>query len=421
MTSKYYSPVILESFNSRTVGRHQRRHHEKRSRYPRQAVIPLDGPAKHLTVGGRIISGDIAVFEDKAANAVLLEAENQLKSGYPTIATSTMVARRNKVTVPEDIDSTTDVRFFSDLVKPMQYRWKFQKDKLKTITPSKRGFHQRSQSPTYQRLVEAHDKLQSLAESESSEEAGKIDKGMTDFFETQSDLIPPLYVKPSEIFRYTRSDPVSNRTSFANSIPATDVSPVQKPNEIKPEIRTIEPTRKEKDNSKLLQETTAEEVAPRQSPVPKEITSTQEPPKPIQKHHKDFKVDFKKHDSHSELHLFLPHIHDTNTSRGATPEEKQRKHKTQFTLPAIEDLEIKPPEEDKSRLKKKQKPENKKKKKYLNRIKSGKDDKQITDRLNDIPTWISLETNKDYHPESMCVFENCTLHKHKKSTKIRQP
>lgn len=379
-------------------------------------MIPLDGPAKHLTVGGRIIAGDIAVFEDKAANALLLDAENQIKAGYPTIATSSMVARRNKVTVPEDIDSQTDVRFFSELVKPMQYRWKFQKEKLKTISPSKHGFHQRSQSPTFHRLVEANEKLQGIVGSDDTEEVVNVNKEMTDFFETQTDLIPPLFVKPSEMFRATKSEPTfSTRTSYTSSLPATNDTPLLKNYEIKPEIRTIEPARKEKElkhvPEPVLEEPVSSEVATPEPPTP--------PPEP-RKRQKEFKVDFKKVDSHAELHLFLPHIQEATNSRGATPEEKHRKNTKKLMLPAIDDLDVKSPEDEKSKSKKKHKHEIKKKKKHLNRIKSGKDDKQITDRLNDIPTWISLETNRDFHPESMCMFENCSMHKHKKSTRIRQ-
>lgn len=373
-------------------------------------MIPIDGPAQQIN--GRVISGDIAVFEDKAANAVLLEAESQLKSGYPTIATSSMVARRNRIAV-EEVDNAADIRFFSDLVRPMQYRWKFQKEKLKTITPSKHGFHQRSQSPTFHRLVEAHEKLQNLACQDGDEQ--NFDG--RDFYDTQSD-IAGLSLKPAPLLRYVKSEGVSVRTSFAGSMPATNDLPLENGYELKPEIRTIEPVKKASDDNGVVQNKIIEEKRT-PSPVEESPLIPASPHKPSKKLQQDFKVDFKKMDSHSELHLFLPHIQDTN-SRGATPEEPHRKSKLRFTLPVIDDLEVKTLDEDKLKLKKKSKSEHKKKKKHSHRVKSGKDDTEVTDRLNDIPTLISLETDKDFHPEAMCMFENCKLHKHRKSTKIRQ-
>ena len=353
------------------------------------------------------------MFDDKAANAVLLDAESQLKSGYPTIATSSMVARRNRITI-EEVDNASDIRFFSDLVKPMQYRWKFQKEKLKTITPSKYGFHQRSQSPTFQRLVEANEKLQNIAGQDSEEE----DNGsVRDFYDTQSEILP---VKPASILRYVKSDQVSTRTSYTNSLPATNDAPLQRDFELKPEVRNIEPAKKTKDYvipSSLP--VTEEKRSP--SPIYESPATPPLPKKPAKskKHQQQFKVDFKKLDSHSELHLFLPHIQDGN-SRGATPEEPNRKIKEGVTFPAIEDLKLTTFEEDKSKYKKKHKYENKKRKKHSIRVKSGIEDKEVKDILNDIPTLISLETDKDFHPESMCMFENCKLHKHRKSTRIRQ-
>ncbi|XP_045196332.2 uncharacterized protein LOC123551452 [Mercenaria mercenaria] len=411
MTSKYYSPIILERFTSRKNGQHHKKVRHKRSaKKHRQTVISIDGPAKHQ--GGNFIPGDIAVFEDKAANAVLLEAESQFKSGYPTIATSSMVARRNRHTF-EEFDNATDIRFFSDLVKPMQYRWKFQKEKLKTITPSKHGFHKRSKSPTFQRLVEANEKLQNIAVEDTG-----VDENATacDFFDTQSEILP---VKPSSILRYVKSEQVSTRTSYTNSIPATNDTPLKKDYELKPEIRTIEPAKKIKEYYIVQNNVSAAQEQRSPSPVNESPATPPPPTKPNRTLQQDFKVDFKKLDSHSELHLFLPHIQECN-SRRATPEEPNGKGKLGFTLPAIEDLEVKTLEEDQSKSKKKHKHDQKKKKKHSHRVKSGNEEKEVKDILNDIPTLISLETDRDFHPESMCMFENCKLHRHRKSNRIRQ-
>ncbi|KAL4232639.1 hypothetical protein ACF0H5_007328 [Mactra antiquata] len=395
----------------------------------KQAVIPIDGPAKHLAVGGRLITGDIAVFEDKAANALLLDADSQHKSGYPTIATSPMVARRNRVTVvptsnsnTNSADSQADMRFFSELVKPMQYRWKFQKDKLKTLAPSKHGFHQRSQSPTFQRLIEANEKLQDFAGQEN-DDVGEL--YTTDFIETQSELNGYLSgIKVQKANRPAKSEPaISNRTSYTSSLPATSESVDRKEQDIKPEIKNIDPPKKEKISVKEFDEPPKTIPSAKVAPPPKaphpQTTPPQSSSKISQKH--EIKVDFKRHDSHSELHLFLPHIHENN-SRVATPEDQNKKYISNFELPPIDDSsDVKVNEEDKYKYRKKtsSRLETKRKKK-ITRIKSSKGDSQIRDILNDVPTLISLETDKNYHTESMCVFENCALHQHKKSTRIRQ-
>ncbi|XP_045196326.1 uncharacterized protein LOC123551449 isoform X2 [Mercenaria mercenaria] len=370
-----------------------------------QSVIPVDGPTKQL--GRRLTPPDIAIFEDKSAKAVHFEAESQLQSGYPTVGTSSMLARRNRIAV--EVDNSEDIQFFSDLVKPVQYRWKFQKEKLKTITPSKHGFHQRSQSPTFQRLVEANEMLQNIAGQDTDVAENAT---VRDFFDTQGKILP---LKPPSVLRYVKSEQVSTHNNCTRSVPATDDTYLQKDYELRPEVRTLEPAKNTKDFY-IVQNNVSEE---KRSPSPVNTSPTPPPPPKPAKKHQQFKADFKKLDSHSELHLFLPNIQEGN-SRGATPEQPNRKGKLEFSLPAIEDLEVKVFEEDKLKSKKKRKYEHKKKKKHSHRVKSVNKEKEVMDILNDIPTLISQETDRDFHPESMCMFENCKLHRHRKSNRIRQ-
>ena len=376
-------------------------------------MVPLDGPSKTLTVNRRLSTDDIAIFDDKAANAVVLEAENQLRSGYPTIATSSMVARRPRMSISEDVDSHMDMKFFSELVKPVKYRWKFQKAKLKTLQPSKHGFHQRSNSPTFQRLVDATEKLQQLSDVLEPDVEREV-SAKTDFFETQSELNPSALFRGSS--RNTKTTQTSTNASKADSLPATlDVYPGGRLN-FQPEVRTIEPVARKEE---VVVEDDDDSESITHTLTPKDPT----PPvaKPTPRRHKrpqrEFKVDFKRMDSHSELHLFLPQIHDG--SRGATPDTPTRQHIVACELPRIEDTyERKSPDDGKSKKK-----QHKRKKKPLTNIKVKGDDvqeKEFRDRLNDVPTLISLEKEKDHHPASMCVFDNCLYHQHRKSTKLRQ-
>lgn len=390
----------------------------------RQQVVPLDNPTKHIAPGGKLVSGDVAVFEDKAANAVLLDAEAQLRSGYPTIATSSLVtSRKKRVGILEESDNHTDMKFFSELVKPVTYRWKFEKDKIKTLAPSKHGFHQRSTSPTFQRLVNAHEKLQHLVHESENESGEKASNG-PDFYETQSPVAPTA-LRPQ--LRKIKSEPQSTRTYVsASSLPATRSNYVAGRFDIRPEIRTIEPARKETEDSFVVEEDDDDEDECTCTHTPSAKSSSPTPSVPIQstikKPQQEFKVDFRKTDSHTELHLFLPQIQDT-PSRGATPDTPTRK--SVLKLPRIGDVSgTKSTEDDKSKLKKRQKNcdvvINKRKKKPPTRVKSGKEDKEIRDRLNDVPTLISLENERDYHPASMCMFEDCQYHQHRKSNSIRQ-
>lgn len=415
MTSHYFSPVILERFNSRqNRGQHRRAYRRKLQQLERSTVLPVDGQSKHQTVGQRMITGEIAIFDDKAANAVLVEAESQLKSGYPTIAASSMIARRSQIAIMDDVEQQIDVKFFSELVKPVPYRWRFQKDKLKTISPSKNGFHQRSNSPTFQRLVKATEKLQKHV---NDEELNNVEKTFEeDFFETQSNEWPTLTVKQS-VVHPIKFDPLTSRTSQTGSM--------LKPTALKLQEKYTELLQQDQHDVYIDENDEEEdEDYASKSASSKQLTPVSPPanslPVVTKKLQQEFKVDFKKLESHSELHLFLPHIHDAS-SRGETPERPRRKSKITLVLPPIEcNIDAKNPEEEKFKSKRRQKNEIRKKKKNTTRVKSGKEEKVVKDTLNDVPTLISLGNDKDFHPASMCLFDNCTKHMHRKSTGIRQ-
>lgn len=141
-------------------------------------------------------------------------------------------------------------------------------------------------------------------------------------------------------------------------------------------------------------------------------------------HQPEFKVDFKKMDTHSELHLFLPLIDDGPVLNESHTRTKSYKHTSKVSLPSIDHIN-RSKSEDKLTSKKERKytEHRKKKKKSRPRIKSGNDDNEVKDILNDVTTLISMkqEEKSDYHTASMCMFENCSYHpRHNKSNRIRQ-
>ena len=379
-------------------------------------MVPMGGPAQELTVGSRL--QEVAVFDDKAANDVLIEAESQIRSGYPTIAASTLVNRNSYVDESID-DSHTAIKFFSELVKPVKYRWKFQKEQLKTILPSKQGFHPRSQSPTFQRLVEANEKLHGLVKRRSG-----VRKSYIDDEDSKSD-IGEACEKPA-IMRYAKSESMTHRVSDLSNGLETVTPKLHERAPLRSESRTIEP---HKVDAVCFDEDEVEEndddddyKSPIHTPPNQQTASTSG------NKISEFKVDFKKMDSHSELHLFLPQIDDAN-SRIPTPENKRtRNNLHKVALPNIsvsKDIsDYRTHDEDKVKQKRSQKSDYKKKRKKIWRIKSGNEEKEIRDRLNDVPTLISLENEKPdevLHSSSMCAFDNCPQHpQFRKSNKIRQ-
>ena len=374
-------------------------------------------------MGGReekINPANVTVFDTKAANTVLFDADMQIKSGYPTIATSSMVSRRRRGETFDEPEVGPDVRFFSELVKPIQYRWKFQRDKNKIILPSKHGYHPRSKSPTFQRLVEATEKLQIIMEHDSG--MGSFERD--DEFETQSQLTldgPFLSMEPIE--REIMSEPASIKPSVYSMPPVKAIELRSHPRPIpKYTLETEICRRRESPDPERYEELIESdndidnEVADIfQSPTNEKSAIDQEP---------EFKVDFKKMDTHSELHLFLPLIDDGQPAHASNTKLKPHRRVHKVRLPSIDDAVHSESEEKlTSRKERKHNEHRKRRKKHPPRILSGHDENEVKDILNDVPTLMSMKQGDtlDFHTASMCMFENCEFHPgNHKSTRIRQ-
>ena len=382
----------------------------------RHNVVPVGGPEEKLAE--KIQPVRLNVFDTKAANAVLIDAEMQIKSGYPTIAASSMVSRRRRSETHDETDSNPDVKFFSELVKPIQYRWKFQRDKNRIIMPSKHGYHPRSKSPTFQRLVEATEKLQVIIEHDSG--MGSFERD--DELETRSQFSPGEPVLSlGAIEREIKSEPPSVTHSVYSIPPVKSTEPQSHERPI-PKYK-LQPDSPPKEIPKEEFKDSENEVIDEISDDEDEVFIEPEPHVNSSMQQTEFKVDFKKMDTHSELHLFLPLInsgHDVNESR-AKPKSKRRVNKV--ALPSIDDVSQSKSEEKVTKKDRKSGEHRRKKKRAIPRIKSGHEDIEVKDILNDVTTLISMKKEQmlDYHTASMCMFENCDYHpRHNKSTKIRQ-
>lgn len=213
---------MFDKLSPRKLGQYSKKAHDRRSEnFQRHNVVPVGGAEEKVPVTEKINPSGLPVFDTKAANTVLIDADMQIKSGYPTIAASSMMARRRRSETFDELGFSPDVRFFSELVKPIQYRWKFQHDKNKIILPSKHGYHPRSKSPTFQRLVEATEKLQIIMEHDSG--MGSFEKD--DDLETHSQLTP--------------DDPVSGESDPPSVKPSVYSMPPVKPIELQSYTRPI--------------------------------------------------------------------------------------------------------------------------------------------------------------------------------------
>ena len=388
--------------------------------YFRHNVIPVGGAEEKLPVTEKINPASLTVFDTPAANTVLLDADMQIKSGYPTIATSSMVSRRRRSETFDELEFSPDVRFFSELVKPIQYRWKFQHDKNKIILPSKHGYHPRSKSPTFQRLVEATEKLQIIMEHDSG--MGSFEKD--DEFETRSQLTPDgpvLSMEPTE--REIKSEPASVKPSVYSMPP---VKPIELHSYTRPIPKyTLETETCQRKNSPELQQN--EEIIELDNETDTEFENVLETPTQVKStllQQPEFKVDFKKMDTHSELHLFLPLINDGQTANESHAKQNSHRRVHKVRLPSIDDS-VHSKSEEKFTSRKERKPSEHRKRRKRNppRINSGHDENEVKDILNDVPTLMSMKQGDlvAYHTASMCMFENCEYHpRHNKSTKIRQ-
>ena len=384
----------------------------------RHNVIPVGGAEENLPVTDKLNPAGLTVFDTKAANTVLVEADMQIKSGYPTIATSSMVSRRRRSRNEPEIGQ--DVRFFSELVKPVQYRWKFQRDKDRIILPSKHGYHPRSKSPTFQRLVEATERLQIMMEHDSG--MGSFERD--DELETQSQLIldgPLLSMESVE--REIMSEPASLKPSVYSMPPVKPIE-LHSYKRPKPKYKLESEMCKRKESPEPEQ---FEDLIQSDKELDKEVSNIFHSPT-NEKHDNDeepeIKVDFKKMDTHSELHLFLPLIDDGNVANGSNARHKTHRRVHKVRLPSIDDAVHSESEEKMtSRKERKHNEHRKRRKKQPPRVQSGHDENEVKDILNDVPTLMSMKCGDalDFHTASMCMFDNCEFHPgNHKSTKIRQ-
>ncbi|KAK3585523.1 hypothetical protein CHS0354_022931 [Potamilus streckersoni] len=326
-----------------------------------------------------------------------------------------MNTRRGKLRLSDQFDSQPDVRFFSELVKPLQYKWRLQQQKEtgKIVTPSKHGFHPRSQSPTFRRLVEATEKLQIIVEDDSG--MGSVEKIEDDEAEIQSCFslekepfdetlkLPPLRLTKSEtVYSIGSNEPCKTFTdqSNINELVVPKVEPNQE--NVEPEIPAPMITKVAPINIRRVNNTS--------------FDSDEETTPPLQQTSKirEFKVDFKHVDSHAELHLFLPHIE--GMSRVETPDVTIVNRTGKIAFPAIENTNQNKAETKItpliSKKLKRSRNEPKKKVKSKVRVNSGKGDKVTKDVLNDVSTLISIENEKSHVHNEICPFENCAYHSH---------
>ena len=333
-----------------------------------------------------------------------LNSSRKLRSSWSTITSGSIISRKHKTHVINGgtTDSLQDVRFFAELVKPLQYRLRVheKEEKEKILFPSKYGFHQRSHSPTFRRLLEATEKLKIIAQHETvqtllKQNANINGRKVASLKNSEADVLVE-HVDESEEPKTpeltARSANIQHQTTFLT----------EKTSEIH-------------DNS------TVSEIPDNVSVISEELEEEEDiddEDKSEQDH--CFKVDFKVAESHAELHLFLPKISNGNKSaKNSKTDVDETSNKTdrsgQLSLPSIKVDSIHQIKSYQSQPNKKfKRPETikKKKKKPMERVKSAADpDTKIRDHLNDVHTLISIEDHHSSHKsDTICEFAQCPYH-----------
>lgn len=337
-----------------------------------------------------------------ASDKALLESSDdaeKLRASFASLTTTSLG--------PHNSEHLGDVRFFAELVKPMQYRLKLNKRKEKVIFPSKYGYHPRSHSPTFKRLIEATEKLEVIAKEEFVEELkakAELEKSHTVYTSTDLDN---SYNR--EIRRYG---------TYKLNVARNNVIEVSPPK--------VEP---------LVQPITKSLQIPQEYP-PKEAIAEADIEEDIEEDEQDddedynsdednsseayFKVDFRvSDDAHAQLHLFLPKINDidneSKTARFGSGSVKNEVKKT-GKLPQISSSHTSGSSMKNSNVRRSKKSDvTRKKKRKLERIRSAADTdhKRVRDHLNDVSTMMSIERDfhgKKHDHDSLCAFENCPYH-----------
>lgn len=375
--------------------------------------LPLRYEKRPLT------SIDFSLLESKINDPNLHGSQARLRASVTDIATSSILSRRNRIALASHDAGDNDMKFFAELVKPMQYRW--QRDGDRILVPSKHGYHPRSQSPTFKRLLEVTQRLKEFAEPESELERGletrtepEADSGLGSLTGNRDEIanksfdhldklnelrIEALRVSHSEPFYGKancdiRATPSSGKTS--KTVDRNDTSDSSIHNQINKQNTTIGEYDEDDDIS---------------------TTDSNYQPLSMEDY---FKVDFRVEKSHAELHLFLPHI-DGRSSQFESRASDNYKNITckldntsRLTLPSIDIDEhsdnISKGTPCMTSRKSKKDTKKRKKKTSTSRSKSVEQDKEIEDRLNDVPTLISIENAKSHVTNGICPFDPCAYH-----------
>lgn len=342
-----------------------------------------------------------------ASDKALLESSDdaeKLRASFANLTTTSLG--------PHNSEHLGDVRFFAELVKPMQYRLKLNKRKEKVIFPSKYGYHPRSHSPTFKRLIEATEKLEVIAKEEFVEELrakAELEKVHTVYTSTELE---------NSYNREIRRNGTSKLNVARNNV--IEVSP--------PKVKPIQPI------TKSLQ--IPQEYPPKEATVEADVEEDEDEQDEDEDYNSDedngseayFKVDFRvSDDAHAQLHLFLPKINDidneSKTARFGSGSVKNEVKKT-GKLPQISNSQTSGSSMKNSNVRRSKKSDvTRKKKRKLERIRSAADTdhKRVRDHLNDVPTMMSIERDfhgKKHDHDSLCAFENCPYHSVQKNNII---
>lgn len=293
-----------------------------------------------------------------ASDKALLESSDdaeKLRASFANLTTTSLG--------PHNSEHLGDVRFFAELVKPMQYRLKLNKRKEKVIFPSKYGYHPRSHSPTFKRLIEATEKLEVIAKEEFVEELkAKAELEKSHALYTSTDL-------ENSYNREIRRNGTCKLNVARNNV--IEVSPPK----VEPLVQPI---------TKSLQ--IPQEYPPKEAIVEADVEEDEDEQDDDEDYNSDedngseayFKVDFRvSDDAHAQLHLFLPKINDidneSKTARFGSGSVKNEVKKT-GKLPQISNSQTSGSSVKNSNVRRSKKSDvTRKKKRKLERIRSAAD------------------------------------------------
>ncbi|KAL5010158.1 hypothetical protein ScPMuIL_012463 [Solemya velum] len=403
---------VVVSVPERLVAGDRSNYSRKRRRISRFHGLPLRYEKRPLT------SIDFSLLESKINDPHLQGSQARLRTSVTDIATSSILSRRNRIALAGHDGGGSDMKFFAELVKPMQYKWRRDNDRV--LVPSKHGYHPRSQSPTFKRLIEVTEKLAGFAEPESELERlletrnePEADSGLGSLTGNREEItnkslehLERLNELRIEALRVSRSEPCYGRD--IREITSSGSGKKSKEGE-KNEASDFFEYDKLKAQHKDAESSEEDDAA--------STTDSNYQPLSMEDY---FKVDFRVQKSHAELHLFLPHI-DGRSSQIESRASDNAKHNacklantSRLKLPSIDmdELGENSPKGTPSVTSRKSKKDAKKKKKKTStsRAKSAEHDKEIKDRLNDVPTLISIENEKSHVHHGICPFDPCAYH-----------